>query len=148
MTHDALEALTPSQAAACTALLAGTSYTEAAKAAGVSASTLWAWRRSSAHFRTAMARRRAEMLERASAALVEAAAVAVRSLTEIAANPATPTGDRVRACAAILDRLGDLHTGQLGDTDHDASEQEVRARSAEISRRKLLASLLPLGGIA
>jgi transposase-like protein len=142
MCREAIDALTPSQAAACTALLAGTSYTEAAKAAGVSPSTLWAWRRSSAHFRTALARRRAEALERASAALVDAAAVAVRSLTEIAADPATPTGDRVRACAAILDRLGDLHAGQPGETDLDAAELGVRASAAEMDRRKLLARLL------
>ncbi|MBR3474206.1 MAG: hypothetical protein IKH34_03960 [Oscillospiraceae bacterium] len=94
--------MTEKQKRAIAILARSPTLTEAAKAAGISVSTLRRWR-SQAEFKTAYRQALDEIIEDASRAARQSLGEAVEVLREIAKNTKAPTSSRVAAGRAILE---------------------------------------------
>ena len=106
MLPDESRRLTPQQQTAIEYLLLGATITEAAGTAGVTRQTVSEWSNHHSPLQTELTRRRVCALRGVQQRLEAAALMAVDVLAQIAADPAVPVGDRIKASAAILERCG------------------------------------------
>ena len=120
------EKLSRKQELATTALLTEPTLEKAAKAAGVSGSTLRRWLQEPG-FRNTYRTARGELLERTLSRLIQASGKAIATLERNldCGNPAT----EVRAAATILREL--IRTRELVDLSEQVQEQERRLSAVE-----------------
>lgn len=96
------EKLTQKQELVISALLQSPNMTEAAKAAGISETTLWRWLKND-DFKLAYAAARREAVQQAVVQVQRASCEAVRTLKDVMADSEAPASSRVAAAKAVLE---------------------------------------------
>ncbi len=116
--HEHLSSITPSQALAIKALLAGDSFRDAALKAGVDERTLRRWRTHDTEFEAALRRSTEDLRQDLSIRIVAGAQKALETLLTIASDPTHP---RALPAACHVLTLAKVSCSE----DHRASREQV-----------------------
>ena len=118
--------LGPEQTAVITALIAGSTVTDATKQANVDRTTFYFWLKSDASFQAGLNRAKREQMDAMRVQLRGLADTALSTVQQMLTGPEVPAGVRLRAALAVLQSVGTLEVEEIGKTDPEAITAERR----------------------
>jgi hypothetical protein len=116
---ESTDGLTPRQAEVITALVRGSSVTDATRQVNVDRTTFYLWRKD-AFFEAELNRAKQEQIDAMRAQLWDLTDVALATVRECLINADMPAAVRLKAALAILQNIGALQQEQIGSTDPSA----------------------------
>ena len=107
----------------------GASVTDATREANVARTTFYLWIKSDAAFQADLNRAKQEQAEAMRAQLRGLADVAVSTIREMLTGADVPAGLRLKAALAVLQTTGMLKPEEIGTTDPESIERDLRQES-------------------
>jgi len=123
-TESTLE-LATQKAEVITALVRGSTVTDATRQAHVDRTTFYLWLKSDEAFQAELNRAKQERIDAMRSQLGELAETALSTIRDVLTGTDVPPGVRLKAALAVLQGIGSLEPEQIGDTDPDVIREKT-----------------------